>query len=91
VARRNRGSEKNGETYWALETITPLRDARGEITHYLAIQQDITEQKRDKEALVESEARFRQVAEMTGGMAMGARFLGALHIQQRSGARHSRL
>ena len=58
--------KKNGETYWALETITPLRDARGEITHYLAIQQDITEQKRDKEALVESEARFRQVAEMTG-------------------------
>ena len=58
--------KKNGETYWALETITPLRDTRGEITHYLAIQQDITEQKRDKEALVESEARFRQVAEMTG-------------------------
>jgi sigma-B regulation protein RsbU (phosphoserine phosphatase) len=58
--------KKNGETYWALETITPLRNARGEITHYLAIQQDITEQKRDKEALVESEARFRHVAEMTG-------------------------
>ena len=58
--------KKNGETYWAQETITPLRDARGEITHYLAIQQDITEQKRDKEALIESEARFRHVAEMTG-------------------------
>jgi sigma-B regulation protein RsbU (phosphoserine phosphatase) len=58
--------KKNGETYWALETITPLRDARGEITHYLAIQQDVTEQKRDKEALVESEARFRHVADMTG-------------------------
>jgi PAS domain S-box-containing protein len=38
----------------------------GEITHYLAIQQDITEQKQDKEALAESEARFRQVAEMAG-------------------------
>ena len=58
--------KKSGETYWAQETITPLRDARGEITHYLAIQEDITEQKRDKEALVESEARFRHVAEMTG-------------------------
>jgi sigma-B regulation protein RsbU (phosphoserine phosphatase) len=32
----------------------------------LAIQQDITEQKRDKEALAESEERFRQVAEMAG-------------------------
>jgi sigma-B regulation protein RsbU (phosphoserine phosphatase) len=58
--------KKNGELYWALETITPLRNTRGEITHYLAIQQDITEQKQDKEALAESEARFRQVAEMAG-------------------------
>ncbi|WP_292529031.1 PAS domain S-box protein [Methylocystis sp.] len=57
---------KDGELYWASEIITPLRDAAGEITHFLAIQQDITEQKRDKEALFESEQRFRQVAEMAG-------------------------
>ena len=57
---------KSGELYWALETITPLRDAQGEITHFLAIQQDITKQKRDQEALAESEERFRQVAEMAG-------------------------
>ncbi|MBI1980150.1 MAG: PAS domain S-box protein [Methylocystis sp.] len=57
---------KDGELYWASEIITPLRDAAGAITHYLAIQQDITEQKRDKEALLESEQRFRQVAEMAG-------------------------
>lgn len=57
---------KNGELYWALETITPLRDEQGEITHFLAIQQDITEQKQDKEALAESEERFRQVADMAG-------------------------
>jgi len=58
--------KKNGELYWALETITPLRDKQGEIVHYLAIQQDITQQKKDKEALAESEARFRQVADMAG-------------------------
>ncbi len=57
---------KNGELYWALETITPLHDRQGNVTHYLAIQQDITAQKRDKEALAESEQRFRQVAEMAG-------------------------
>ena len=69
-AREERGeienSRKDGSLYWALETITPLRDAKGEITHYLAIQEDITAQKRDREALSESEARFRHVAEMTG-------------------------
>ncbi len=57
---------KDGSLYWALEIIKPLRDGKGEITHYLAIQQDITAQKRDREALMESEARFRHVAEMTG-------------------------
>ena len=58
--------KKNGEFYWAQETITPLRDTKGEVTRYLAIQQDVTEQKRAKEALAESEERFRQVADMTG-------------------------
>lgn len=58
--------KKNGELYWAHQTITPLRDAHGEIAHYLAMQQDITEQKRSKEALAESEQRFRDVAEMAG-------------------------
>jgi sigma-B regulation protein RsbU (phosphoserine phosphatase) len=59
-------THKTGEIYWALESITPIRSATGEVTHYLVIQQDITEQKRDKEALTESEERFRQVAEMAG-------------------------
>jgi phosphoserine phosphatase RsbU/P len=57
---------KNGELYWAKETITPMKNARGEISHYLAIQQDITQEKLDKEALKESEARFRHVAQLTG-------------------------
>jgi phosphoserine phosphatase RsbU/P len=57
---------RDGAAYWAYESITPLRNAQGEITHFLAMQRDITEQKRDKEALIESEARFRHIAEMTG-------------------------
>ena len=58
--------KKSGELYWASETITPLRDAKGEITRYLAIQQDVTEQKHAKEALAESEERFHHVADMAG-------------------------
>ena len=49
-----------------METISPVRNGAGAITHFLAIQQDITEQKRDKEALQASEERFRHVAEMSG-------------------------
>jgi phosphoserine phosphatase RsbU/P len=57
---------KDGELYWAYEIIAPLRDDKGQVRHYLAIQQDVTEQRRDKEALAESEERFRKVAEMVG-------------------------
>lgn len=58
--------KKNGELYWAFETITPVHNTRGETTHYLSIHQDITEQKQEKEAHAESEARFRHVAKMAG-------------------------
>jgi len=58
--------KKDGSLYWAKQTITPLRNARGEITHFLAIQEDVTALKREQEALVRSEERFRDVAEMTG-------------------------
>lgn len=57
---------KDGALYWAYEIIAPLRDEDGQVRHYLAIQQDVTEQRRDKEALAESEERFRKVAEMVG-------------------------
>lgn len=58
--------KKCGELYWALESISPIRNEMGVITHFLSIQQDVTEQKQARETLRESEERFRQVAEMTG-------------------------
>jgi sigma-B regulation protein RsbU (phosphoserine phosphatase) len=57
---------RRGDSYWALQTLSPLRDKDGRVTHILATQQDITEQKRAKQALLESEERFQQVAQMTG-------------------------
>lgn len=36
---------KNGELYWEYATISPLRNTEGEITHYLAVKEDITERK----------------------------------------------
>ena len=43
--------KKNGETYWALASISPIRDPEGEITHFLAVQEDITERKRIEDEL----------------------------------------
>lgn len=46
---------KNGELYWESSTISPITDPEGNITHYLAIKEDITQRKEIEEALSKSE------------------------------------
>jgi PAS domain S-box-containing protein len=43
--------KKNGELYWERASVSPIRDASGEITHYVAIKDDITEQRAAEETL----------------------------------------
>ncbi len=52
---------KDGSEYVLNWHIVPLRDEAGEITHWMAIQQDMTEPRRAQKALQESEARYRTV------------------------------
>jgi PAS domain S-box-containing protein len=54
---------KDGTPYWHEVIITPVRGADGAISHYLAIQQDVTEQRAAAEALRAREEIFRQVTE----------------------------
>jgi PAS domain S-box-containing protein len=54
---------KDGSLYTEEMTITPVRDARSDITHFVAVKQDISERKRADAALRESEERFREMAE----------------------------
>ncbi len=37
--------KKNGELFWSAASISPIIDSRGNLTHYLAVQEDITERK----------------------------------------------
>ncbi len=53
---------KDGSLYTEEETITPLCDPDGTVTHFVAIKQDISERKRVERELRESEARARQSA-----------------------------
>lgn len=46
--------KKNGEPYWESQTICHVRDETGEITHFLAIKEDITEQKKVYAELTEA-------------------------------------
>ncbi|MDD2884873.1 MAG: CHASE domain-containing protein [Dechloromonas sp.] len=51
--------KKSGELYWEWANISPVRDERGRITHFLGIKENITERKRQQQALNEA----KQVAE----------------------------
>lgn len=53
-----RNKKKNGDFYWEAATISPILNERGEITHFLAVKEDITERKRTEQALRESEEKF---------------------------------
>jgi PAS domain S-box-containing protein len=54
---------RSGELYWDSVTISPIRSAEGRVTHFLAIQEDITERRRIESELREREERFRQLGD----------------------------
>ncbi len=59
---------KDGSQYPEEQTITPLRDARGEITHFIAIKRDLTE-RRQLEAKALEAQRIDAVGRLAGGIA----------------------
>ena len=52
--------KKNGELYWESATISPILDDNGEITHFLAIKEDITERKRLTMELIEAKEKAEE-------------------------------
>lgn len=49
---------KNGELYWESASISPIRGEMGEITHFVAVKEDITQRKRALASLLESQQRL---------------------------------
>jgi PAS domain S-box-containing protein len=56
-----RNQRKSGEFYWEMACISPVRDASGKTTHYVAIKEDITRAKEMEEALRQSERRQKAI------------------------------
>ncbi len=50
---------KNGDLYWCEETISPVVKDNGDISHYIAIQHDVTDKVQAEWDLRQSEERFK--------------------------------
>lgn len=57
--------KKNGELFTELVVVTPVTDAQGRPTHFLALKEDISERRRTELALEASEAKFRRLLAMS--------------------------
>ncbi|MFZ1415673.1 MAG: PAS domain S-box protein [Defluviicoccus sp.] len=60
--------KKDGELYWEMVAIAPVRDASGRVTHYVGMKEDITERKRTEEQLRVAQ-RLEVIGQLTGGIA----------------------
>ena len=53
--------KKNGEDFWESASISPIRNDEGEITHFVAVKEDITERKKADQAIKDSQERLAQI------------------------------
>ncbi len=52
---------KDGTHFWETATIAPIFDPNNKISHFVAVKQDITQQKKDQMAIIESENRLQEL------------------------------
>lgn len=60
--------KKNGDLYWELALISPIRNSSFVITHFMAIKEDITERKKMENRLLHSQ-KMEAVGQLAGGIA----------------------
>lgn len=66
--------KKNGQYYWGNGLISPIRDEKGQVTHFLAVQEDITKRK-----ISEERAQYLASYDELTGLFNRACFIGLLN------------
>jgi PAS domain S-box-containing protein len=56
--------KKNGELYWVAAAISPIKNARGVTTHYLAVEEDVTERKQQEERVRLSDSILQHIGNL---------------------------
>ena len=77
---------KDGREYYEAAIISPLHDEQGRITHYLAVQEDVTDRKRDEER-IRKLVNFDALTGLPNRTMFASRFSQALALTQRSAQR----
>jgi PAS domain S-box-containing protein len=54
---------KNDEEFWESTSISAIKNDEGDITHFVAVKQDITEQKQAQQTIRESRTKYRDLVE----------------------------
>ena len=58
--------KSNGEKFWVSANVTSLRNRSGEITHHVAVLEDITEQRQIEEQIRSARASYEDIFNSTG-------------------------
>ncbi|MDT8367861.1 MAG: PAS domain-containing protein [Longimicrobiales bacterium] len=59
---------KDGSSFWNRVTLSPIRSDEGEVTHYIGVQEDVSEQRRTGEEL-DLARRLGALGQLAGGLA----------------------
>lgn len=75
---------KQGKEYWVSQSNAPIADASGEITHWISIQRDITQNKRHLREIEEQNKKFREIAWIQSHLVRAplARIMGLVDLLQ---------
>lgn len=74
---------KTGELFWDRTSISPVKDLAGQIIHFVAVKEDITEQKRNRE-LLDHQANYDSLTDLPNRSLALDRLRQAIALSERS-------